>query len=349
MLKSVINLFPVGCYTDADCPPNAVCTYSPENPRSGHCVCPEGYEGDAYECIERVSAFCNCGVNAHCLDSYPGDTICVCDSGFHGDGYVCKPNFSCKNNSDCEYNAECRMDPVSYEQTCQCIDGYIKDQNDACIPDAQLCNGALCAEHASCLYDETIDISYCQCNEGFEGQGISQCVPVGRTCDIINDCSPDAICAPIDNTFSCVCKDGYVGDGYTCTMEITCRTNVELCSPHASCLKSSDGYICECNHGYSGNGSHCELIPRKAGNFLVASDGTSVYRVPFQVTPRDFATPINSAISQIAVGIGVDCEVGKIYWGDVISNNIKRASYDGSDFELFLAFGKHTYFTTSIT
>lgn len=309
----------------------------------GHCVCPEGYEGDAYECIEKTGPSCTCGPNAHCTGTLASELICVCDTGYHGDGYVCRPNFSCTNNSDCEYNAECRADAISHELVCQCIDGYVKDQNEACIPDAQLCSGALCAEHASCLFDPTIEISYCHCDEGYEGEGISQCVPMGRTCDIANDCGPDALCMPYDNSYQCICRDGFVGDGYSCTREISCRTDHYLCSPHASCLKRNDAYVCECNSGYNGNGSVCELNPRLEGNFLVTSDGTSIYRVPFKITPRDFATPINSGTSQVAVGVEVDCLSGRIYWGDVVSNNIKSVAYDGSGFEQFLSHGEHVY------
>lgn len=112
-----------------------------------------------------------------------------------------------------------------------------------------------------------------------------------------------------------------------------------MCDPQASCLKRDEGYVCECNSGYSGDGSQCTLNPRQLGNFLVASDGVFVYKVPFVSTARTYATPINSGIDQIAVGIDVDCQSGKIYWGDVVSNSIKRANYDGSAFELFLPTG----------
>ncbi|XP_072938855.1 nidogen [Epargyreus clarus] len=333
----------ITCYVDTDCPPNAVCSinipepYSPSADQElGHCVCPQGYEGDGYECIEKTGPNCSCGPSAHCIDTAAGELICVCDAGYHGDGYICRPNFSCTNNSDCEYNAECRPDAVNGEYVCQCIEGYIKDQNDACIPDGQLCNGAVCAEHASCLYDETDAVSYCHCDEGYEGEGISQCTPQGRTCDVYNDCNPNAVCTRGDNSFQCVCRDGFVGDGYTCNEEVNCRTNPYMCDIHASCLKTNDGYECDCNSGYNGNGSYCELNPRLAGNFLVASDGSTIYKVPFRNTPRDFATPLNSAVYQIAVGVDVDCLTGRIYWGDVVSNTIKRVAYDGSGFEQFL-------------
>ncbi|XP_075974166.1 nidogen [Anticarsia gemmatalis] len=326
----------VSCEDDFDCPPHAICVYDQEVGRK-HCVCPEGYEGDAFECIERTGPNCACGVSAHCVndrDTY----VCVCDPGYRGDGYDCRPNFfSCKNNSDCEFNAECRPDPKSNENVCQCINGFIKDQNDACIPDAQLCNGARCAEHASCLFDGELALNYCHCDDGYSGDPLSQCVLAGQTCEVKNDCSPYAVCTPILATYQCICQDGYYGDGYNCLPEATCRNNPNMCDLHASCLKREGVYICECNSGYNGNGSSCELNPRQAGNFLVASDGASVYRVPFRVTPRDFATPLNSGISQIAVGVDVDCAMGTIYWGDVVSYAIKTTRYDGSGFDTFLA------------
>ncbi|CAH2236693.1 jg20911 [Pararge aegeria aegeria] len=332
----------ITCNSDADCPPNAICSFAPESYLSndqehGQCVCPEGYEGDAYECIERSGTSCSCGPSAHCIDTAAGELICVCDLGYHGDGYVCRPNFSCTNNSDCEYYAECQPDPNTGENVCQCIDGYIKDQSDACIPDQQLCNGAVCAQHASCLYDDTIQMSYCHCDKGYEGDAILKCVPIAQTCEVTHECGINAICTPSEGSYSCVCLEGFFGDGYTCTQD--CRTNINLCDVHAYCVKTTDAYECECKNGYTGNGNNCDLIPREAGNFLVASEGASVYRVPFSVTLRDFATPLNSAVYQIAVGLDVDCLAGNIYWGDVGASSIKRTSYDGSRFEEFLSNG----------
>lgn len=328
---------------DTDCPPNAVCSVSSdeESEYTGHCVCPEGYEGDGYQCLERTGPSCSCGLNAHCIESVvPGELLCVCNGGYVGDGYHCRPSFSCTNNSDCEYHAECRPNAITNELICQCIEGYIKDQSDACIPDGPLCSGALCAEHASCLYDENLNLNYCHCDDGYDGDSIIQCVPVGRTCDATRDCHYDAECIFSDSSYRCICRDGYIGDGYTCTQELSCRTDLYLCSPQASCLKQSDGYVCECNSGYSGNGTHCDQNPRLSGNFLVLSEGATIYRVPFQMTPRDYATPISSGIDQIAVGVDVDCVAGKIYWGDVVGNTIRRVSYDGSGFEPFLRKGK---------
>lgn len=329
----------MNCESDTHCPPNAICQFSPTDPLgSGHCECPEGYDGDAYECIERTGPTCNCGPNAHCLETVTGE-LCVCNRGYHGDGYTCQPSSGCTSNSDCESHAECRED-ASRDYVCQCIEGYIKDFNDACIPDAQLCNERICVEHASCLFDDNIGISYCQCNVGYQGDGITQCVLPGNTCDVTNHCHPNAECSLVDNTYTCVCNEGFLGDGYQCTLEPNCRNIPNLCDLHASCLKQSGGYACECNKGYNGNGSYCALNPRQAGNFLIVTDGSSVNRVPLRSGPRDLSTPINSLPYQIAVGVDADCETGSIYWGDVADFSIKKTAYDGSGFETFLTVGK---------
>ncbi|GBP55566.1 Nidogen-1 [Eumeta japonica] len=329
----------VRCAEDADCPPNAVCRYMP----SGYeCQCLEGYSGDGYECIEPSPPGCDlCGPNGHCLESETGEHTCVCDVGFQGDGYTCRPNLICFNNSDCEYNAECRYDFGSAEYMCQCLDGYVKDQNDACIRDGHLCNGALCAEHATCLYDSKLLVNYCQCDVGFDGDGVQSCMQRGTTCDIVNDCSPDGLCIKNEytNQYSCMCKEGFIGDGYSCTPEPTCRNDPYLCDKQASCLLRSGSFVCECNSGYTGNGSYCDPIPRKPGNFLLASGGMFIYRVPFEMNARDYATPIQTANDQIAVGMDVDCETGRVYWGDVLSNNIKSSAYDGSLYEAFIYSG----------
>lgn len=307
------------------------------------CQCPPGYEGDGYECTEKVGSDCTepCGSNAHCVDTFINERMCVCDVGYHGDGYQCRPNLSCINNSDCEYNAECRFDHSSNEHVCQCIDGYTKDQNDACIQAGYLCNGALCAEHASCLWDASIGLNYCQCDPGYDGEGIVKCTQRGHTCDVTNDCSIDGVCTPTEYSYECVCKEGFIGNGYTCTPEPNCRNQPYLCDSHASCLVKNDGYVCECNAGYSGNGSFCQQNPRQPGNFLIVSGGMFIYKVLFDLNPREYAIPINSALEQIAVGMDVDCLTGRVYWGDALSNKIISSAYDGSGMEYFLSTGKN--------
>lgn len=327
------------CDNDYNCPPNAKCLYS-ESAHGYECQCPPGYEGDGFECLEKTTTECEpCGKNAHCVHTLADESMCVCDIGYQGDGFVCRPNLSCSNNSDCEYNAECVYDSLSRNYICQCIEGYKKDLNDACIPDEHLCNGAVCVEHASCLWDANLGINYCHCDEGYDGSGVQKCVEIGSTCDVTNDCSIDGVCTRTDFGYECVCKEGFTGNGYSCTPEPNCRYRPSMCDVHASCLLQDGEYVCECNIGYNGNGSHCQINPRRPGNFLITTDGMFLYKVPFEFNYREYAVPINSALGQIAVGVDVDCETGRVYWGDVESNSIKSSAYDGSSYEIFLSTG----------
>ncbi|CAG9113923.1 unnamed protein product [Plutella xylostella] len=328
------------CLNDTDCTNNSECRYE-HTLQDYICQCIDGYTKDQNEQCVPIGTSCDgtvCAAAATCLfDTAIGIHYCQCNMGYHGDGYVCQPNFGCTNNSDCELNAECRPDALNNEYVCQCVEGYTKDQNDACILDGLSCDGAICARHASCLFDDTIGIHYCHCDQGYEGEGIISCTQLEHTCAIDNDCSVDGICTKNEYGYECVCREGFIGDGYTCNEEQTCRNNPYLCDTHASCLKRNGVYVCECNSGYLGNGSSCELKPSQPGNFLVASDGMIIYRIPFHITAGDYATPINTAIDQIAVSIDVDCQAGRVYWSDIVSNTIKRAAYDGSNLETFIA------------
>lgn len=294
-------------------------------------------------------ASCNCGAHSHCLPGEPNE--CSCDPGYSSDGYQCRPNFRCTVNSDCEYHAECRPDALTNDYLCQCIDGYKKDQNDACIPDGA-CNGAICAQHASCLYDREEYINYCSCDQGYTGNPLDRCdliqnLELAETCDVRPDvCSPDAQCTynQLGYSYECVCREGFTGDGYSCNPEANCRNEPRMCDAHASCLRRGEGFVCECNTGYSGNGSVCDLNPRQLGNFLVASDGMFIYRVPFQVSAHDFATPLNKVSDQLAVAIDVDCQTQRVYWSDLFTSTIKSSAYDGSDFQPFLTEGTFAIF-----
>ena len=41
-----------------------------------------------------------------------------------------------------------------------------------------------------------------------------ECTTGGHNCD------SNAVCINIEGSFTCVCKDGYTGDGITCTSEL---------------------------------------------------------------------------------------------------------------------------------
>jgi len=100
----------------------------------------------------------------------------------------------------------------------------------------------------------------------------------------INECSSDnggcdsqAMCANTIGTFTCKCKTGYSGDGFSCygivyffffilsfihffekKIDIDeCSTNNGGCSSNALCTNNPGSFSCACNSGYSGDGFTC--------------------------------------------------------------------------------------------
>jgi hypothetical protein len=82
-----------------------------------------------------------------------------------------------------------------------------------------------------------------------------------------NDCSEYAACYAdrVANEYTCVCKNGYSGDGNECIELNECEvtenfeTGYNVCSDHATCINTPGYFECKCNPPYVGNGRHCEL------------------------------------------------------------------------------------------
>ena len=66
-------------------------------------------------------------------------------------------------------------------------------------------------------------------------------------------CSPFASC-PVD---TCVCNDGFTGDGEVCSDVNECLMNNGGCSANATCTNVSGGFWCGCTAGFFGDGFTC--------------------------------------------------------------------------------------------
>ncbi|XP_014677741.1 PREDICTED: nidogen-2-like [Priapulus caudatus] len=178
----------------SNCAKAATCVVEEDSFR---CVCNEGYEGDGEECTDidecrlRLST-CD-PVKSVCINM-PGTYECHCAPGYEGDGRACEAV------------------PPSSTNTCEDID---------------------CDENADCVMDYDIREPMCRCREGYEGDGSFCALDPGQitrptdapggemtTCDDI-DCDANADCV-IDHRSrqpSCVCRQGYVGDGSFCALD----------------------------------------------------------------------------------------------------------------------------------
>merc|ERR1711881_168936 len=62
-------------------------------------------------------------------------------------------------------------------------------------------------------------------------------------------CSSDATCTNTEGSFTCTCKTGYTGDGFTCSDINECASS-NACPPGATWVNSDGSFTCTCPSGY---------------------------------------------------------------------------------------------------
>ena len=95
------------------------------------------------------------------------------------------------------------------------------------------------------------------------------CAPDGVTgpgCETCERCADVASCNEIldgngNTIYQCVCPDGYMGDGLTCSDVNECQTGAAMCDPNATCVNAIGGFDCLCDAGFMGDGQSCSPIP----------------------------------------------------------------------------------------
>ena len=245
----------------------------------------------------------NCHPEATCVfEPSNNQYLCRCKESFIGDGYQCRrvtEEVSCTERSDiCSPNGECVIDPRAQRGVCQCRRGYKGDgvichpSGNSCklfitfimtsIPDQCDANPDSCHRHARCLQNSIGQRYECRCNEGskkltkmldwnenllnpgYVGDG-KLCVAVEEaTCDLLNNCHPNATCAYDLNIqkYTCQCNTGFRGDGKTCKQHLLSCNIVNNCDVRAECKYSFDaqGYRCQCIEGFTGDGFNCRPL-----------------------------------------------------------------------------------------
>ncbi|XP_006888640.1 PREDICTED: stabilin-2 [Elephantulus edwardii] len=184
-----------------------------------------------------------------------------CCKGFYGpDCNPCPGGFS----KPCSGNGQC-ADGLSGNGTCMCEDGF---QGSHC----QFCSnpnryGPRCDKKCLCAFgtcDNRIDSDgSCltgTCRDGSAGKfcnkQTSSCGPYVQFCHI------HATCVYSNGTASCVCKEGYEGDGILCSeMDPCAGLTTGGCSHNADCVKTGLGtHTCVCQPGWTGDGRDCSEI-----------------------------------------------------------------------------------------
>ncbi|XP_028408891.1 uncharacterized protein LOC114531487 [Dendronephthya gigantea] len=74
----------------------------------------------------------------------------------------------------------------------------------------------------------------------------------------LDNCGNNSRCIDTPGAFSCVCLDGYSGNGIICNDIDECSTSAHNCLPNASCTNTDGSYLCICDSDQSGDKSSCK-------------------------------------------------------------------------------------------
>ncbi|KAG8128276.1 hypothetical protein E2320_015139 [Naja naja] len=239
------------CSCSPACHPNAVCR------ANNICECNLYYEGDGKRCTVIDQCGNNnggCSNHAKCTQNGT-DVSCTCLVDYQGDGYICNPIDRCADgrNGHCSEHAIC-ITTGPNTRRCECKAGFVGNgmqcfkevipPTDRCLEENGQCHvEAICTDLH--FEDKTVGVFHLQSPTGkynftYE-EAEASCEAEGATLATLQQLSAaqqncgthhvgivnygyrnnvsekwDAYCYQIQDV-QCNCRDGYIGDGYSCT------------------------------------------------------------------------------------------------------------------------------------
>lgn len=272
------------CDTPGLCNENANCMKT--GPGQHKCICKAGFRGDGVHCTE-VDACADhpCHAKATCSKTSPGNFKCECINGFEGDGRSCKAVNACAKKP-CGEHATCTSTgPNTY--SCSCQRGF--RGNGQICNEIDSCKERPCPGKSTCMRTGP-GRHRCKCAFGHRwSRAAKGCVGID-VCKarkgVKNPCAKEAACESTGpGTAKCACKQGFEGDGKTCTAIDSCKSNP--CGRGEQCKSTGPGtHKCSCAAGHKRkDAKECVAInkcadAKDAKKALCGAHGTCSYTAP---------------------------------------------------------------------
>eukprot|EP00058_Branchiostoma_floridae_P006421 XP_002591909.1 hypothetical protein BRAFLDRAFT_99375 [Branchiostoma floridae] len=242
------------CGENAECRNTGGSTYE--------CTCNDGFEGDGLNCTDHdeCEEEGDHGDHApHCHEEHGtcvnsiGGFDCICKPGYARAGALnqCVDVDECQSDKfviPCPGHSHCENTMGSF--ICECGEGhrfanFVCEEIDECAEGSHNCpSGSTCSN---------TDGSFnCTCGtQGYVVDGDS-CVDEDECQRSPSPCHVNAACTNTDGSYTCACRDGFQGDGNTCTDINECAGSP--CHALATCTNTVGSFQCECGDGYQGDG-----------------------------------------------------------------------------------------------
>ncbi|XP_058486832.1 stabilin-1 [Solea solea] len=186
--------------------------------------CCKGFFGP--DCKPCIGGFQNpCYDKGTCFDGIQGNGSCSCQSNFKG--------IACHICSDpSKYGENC-------DEECRCVHG---------VCDNRPGSSGVC-RRGSCL-------------EGYSGENCDKTATPCNSDGLQEHCHIHAYCTHTGLHTTCVCRDGYDGNGHSCSPINPClKSNRGGCDTNAECVYVGPGNVsCICIEGWTGDGKVCVEI-----------------------------------------------------------------------------------------
>ncbi|XP_071082135.1 stabilin-2-like isoform X1 [Haliotis cracherodii] len=192
---------------------------------------------------------------------------------------MCNRTYTRKRCCPGFYGEDCQSCPGGFQRPCngrgKCFDSLYGNGTCFCEKNfsglaCQNCAGIEtfgpnCSQKCSCLHgdcdDGTQGTGTCRSNSCFEGFVGDNCDRRLTKCGLYNQlCHAYSQCFQEGETFGCLCKPGYEGDGLNCHEIDPCaKADRGGCHLQATCTKvGPDMPKCECDEGWVGDGFNCQ-------------------------------------------------------------------------------------------